>query len=131
MTSPTIRRPLALNALTGARSVLGVLALFLPRTGARMFRIDADETPAIVMGRLFGIRNIALAAGLLRLDASIAPRQMIVVNMLIDVVDAGAFVAAGRRREIGAPATVIGAVLALTGAAFGAIVLAAQPGCGR
>ena len=75
MSTQSIRRSVALNVLTGARGALGVIALFTPRIGARMFRIDADGTPAIVMGRLFGIRNVALAAGLLRLDATTVPRM--------------------------------------------------------
>jgi hypothetical protein len=127
MSTQSIRRSVALNVLTGARGALGVIALFTPRIGARMFRIDADGTPAIVMGRLFGIRNVALAAGLLRLDATTVPRMFMLINVLIDLVDTVAFVGAGRRGEIGAVATGFGTVLALTGAILGATSLAAQP----
>ena|ERR1700757_1100156 len=127
MSTQSIRRSVALNVLTGARGALGVIALFTPRIGARMFRIDADGTPAIVMGRLFGIRNVALAAGLLRLDATTVPRIFMLINVLIDLVDTVAFVGAGRRGEIGAVATGFGTVLALTGAILGATSLAAQP----
>jgi hypothetical protein len=127
MSTQSIRRSVALNVLTGARGALGVIALFTPRIGARMFRIDARGTPAIVMGRLFGIRNVALAAGLLRLDATTVPRMFMLINVLIDLVDTVAFVGAGRRGEIGAVATGFGTVLALTGAILGATSLAAQP----
>jgi hypothetical protein len=127
MSTQSMRRSVALNVLTGARGALGVIALFTPRIGARMFRIDADGTPAIVMGRLFGIRNVALAAGLLRLDATTVPRIFMLINVLIDLVDTVAFVGAGRRGEIGAVATGFGTVLALTGAILGATSLAAQP----
>jgi hypothetical protein len=127
MSTQPIRRSVALNVLTGARGALGVIALFTPSIGARMFRIDADGTPAIVMGRLFGIRNVALAAELLRLDATTVPRTFMLINVLIDLVDTVAFVGAGRRGEIGAVATGFGTVLALTGAILGATSLAAQP----
>jgi hypothetical protein len=128
MSTQSARRSVALNALTGARGALGLIALFAPRVGARILRIDADDTPAIVMGRLFGVRNVALAAGLLRLDATTVPRSFMLVNVLIDAVDAAAVVAAGRRREIGAAATVLGTLLALTGATLGAVSLAADSG---
>jgi len=70
------------------------------------------------MGRLFGIRNIALAAGLLWLEATTAPRSFLLVNVLIDLVDASAFAAGGRRAQMGRSATVLGTALALTGAAL-------------
>ena len=123
------QRSVALNILTGTRGALGVTALLTPRIGARMFRIDADG-PAIVMGRLFGIRNIALAAGLLRLEATTVPRPFLLVNVLIDLVDASAFAAGGRRAQIGRPATVLGTALALTGAALGAAGFASVPAQG-
>lgn len=120
------QRAVALNILAGTRGALGAIALLTPRIGARMFRIDADGS-AIVMGRLFGIRNIALAAGLLRLDVTTVPRPFLLVNALIDSVDASAFAAAGRRAQIGRPATVLGTVLALTGAALSAAGFASLP----
>src|ERR1700757_3395547 len=119
MSTQPSQRSLASRILTGTRGALGVIALLMPRIGARLFRIDADG-PAIVMGRLFGIRNIALATGLLRLEATTGPRPFLLVNVLIDLVDAGAFAAGGDRAQIGGPATVLGTALALTGAALGA-----------
>jgi hypothetical protein len=79
------------------------------------------------MGRLFGVRNAALAAGLLSLEATAVPRSFMLVNVFIDIVDAGAFVAAGRRGEIGGAATALGSVLALTGAALGAACFVSLP----
>ncbi len=123
------QRSLALNILSGTRGALRVIALITPRIGARMFRIDADGS-AIVMGRLFGIRNIALAAGLLRPEVTTvarAPGPFLVANVLIDLVGASVFVAAGRHAQIGASATVLGTVLAPTGAALGAAGFASLP----
>jgi hypothetical protein len=49
-----------------------------------------------------------------------APRSFLLVNVLIDLVDASAFAAGGRRAHIGRPATVLGTALALSGAALSA-----------
>ncbi|HTX96178.1 MAG TPA: hypothetical protein VME67_15740 [Mycobacterium sp.] len=102
-------------------------ALLAPRAGARALGMGADGT-AILMARLFGIRNAALAAGLLRLEMTPVPRAFLTVNVFIDLVDASAVVAAGRQAEIGTTATTIGTVLALTGAALGIAGFASQSG---
>lgn len=129
MSAQCIRRSAALDILTGTRGALGLVALLAPRIGARLFRIDADGS-AIVMGRLFGIRNVALAAGLRHLEATTNPRSFLGVNVLIDLVDAIAFVAAGRRAQIGGFAALLGTALALTGAALGATGFASLSGPG-
>jgi hypothetical protein len=126
------QRSLALNILTGIRGALGVVALLAPRTGARMFRIEADGS-AIVMGRLFGIRNIALAVGLLRRELTAVRRvsgPFLLVNTLIDLADAGVFVAGGLRAQIGRPAATLGTALALTGAALSAAGFVSLPAAG-
>ncbi len=123
----TLNRPVPLNILTATRASLAATAVFMPRIGARIFRLDADGTPAIVMGRLFGIRNAVLAAGLLRLDTITMPRTFVRVNVLVDLADALAFVAAGRRGEIGTAATVLGTGLALTAAGLGTAAAVALP----
>jgi hypothetical protein len=113
---------LALRILTGTRGALGVIALLTPRIGAHMFRIEAEGS-AIVMGRLFGIRNVALAAGLLRREVTASRRlsgPFLLVNALIDLADASVFVAGGHRAQIGRPAAALGTALALTGAALSA-----------
>ncbi len=123
----TLNRPVPLNILTATRASLAATALLMPRIGARIFRLDAEGTPAIVMGRMFGVRNAVLAAGLLRLDTITSPRTFVRVNVLVDLVDAAAFVAAGRRREIGTAATVLGTGLALTAAGLGTAAAVALP----
>jgi hypothetical protein len=97
MSALPAQRCVALNVLTGTRGALGVIALLTPKIGAGIFRIDADGS-AIVMGRLFGIHNIARAAGLLRLEVTTVPRPFLLVKVLIDLVagDRPASAAAGR-----------------------------------
>jgi hypothetical protein len=123
MSAPFTNRSLPLNVLTGTRAALSVMALLMPRIGARIFRLDANGT-AVVMARLFGVRNAVLAAGLLRLDTMTVPRTFIGINVLIDLVDALAFAAAGRRREIGIGAATLGAGTALGAAGLGAAGIA-------
>jgi len=123
--TPVTRRPLPLTVLAGARLGLAVTALLMPRAGARLFRLNAEGTPAVAMGRMFGIRNAALAAGLLRLDAITAPRSFVLINVVVDVADALALLAAGRSGEISTAATVLGNGAALTGAALGVAGLGA------
>jgi len=127
MSVPAPRRSLPLNLLTGGRTVVAAITLLTPRVGARMFRMDAEGTPAIVMGRMFGVRNAALALGLLRLDTTTVPRSFMSINVLIDVVDAAAMVVAGRRGEISTTTTVLGTGVALSAAGLGAAALAALP----
>jgi hypothetical protein len=119
-------RPVSLNVLTGARAALGMAAVFMPNISARMFRLNAEGTPAIMMVRIFGIRNAVLAAVLLRLDTITVPRTFMRLNVLIDLVDAFAFVAAGRRREIGPAAAVLGTWVALSAVGLGATGLVAM-----
>jgi hypothetical protein len=124
--SATMQRSIPLNVLTGARFTIGALALLAPRIGARIFRMDVDGTPAVAMGRMFGIRNAALAAGLLRLDTLSAPRTFMGINILIDVVDALALVDAGRRREIEPAGAALATGVALAAVGLGAAGLAAM-----
>jgi hypothetical protein len=124
---PMTRRPLPLTVLAGARLGLALTALLMPRAGARLFRMEAEGTPATAMGRMFGIRNAALAAGLLRLDVITAPRGFVLINVVVDLVDALSLFAAGCRGEIASAATVLGNGAALTGAALGVAGLAALP----
>jgi hypothetical protein len=88
--------------------------------------MNVEGTPAVAMGRMFGIRNAALAAGLLRLDTVTAPRTFMAINLLIDAVDALALVDAGRRREIEPAGAALGTAVALAAAGLGAAGLAAM-----
>lgn len=127
MSATLALRPLPLTVLAAARLTLALTALLMPRTGARLFRMNAEGTPAVAMGRMFGIRNAALAAGLLRLDTITTPRGFVLINIIVDLVDALALLAARRRGEIGSAATVAGAGVALSAVGIGAAGLAALP----
>ncbi|MGL6234849.1 MAG: hypothetical protein ACRC20_05850 [Segniliparus sp.] len=123
-TSPSAPKHVMLRALIAGRTTVAITSLFVPRLGLRLLQIPGDGTPAPAMARLFGVRNALLAIGLSRLDAFKAPRAFLWANVVIDAVDALAFLEARSRREVGsagaaivtgiaASATVAGLVSAL------------------
>lgn len=69
---------------------------------------------------MFGVRNAVLAAGLYRLDLIASARTFVRINVFVDLVDALAFIAAGRRREISPAATALCTGVALSAVAMGA-----------
>jgi hypothetical protein len=123
MSTPVATNPLPLKPLIGGRIAIAITCLFTPRVFARIFRMDTAGTPAIALGRMFAIRNVALAAGLLRLDVFTAPRAFLKVNILIDLVDAIALIVAGRRHEVGTTTSILGTSTALTAVAYGTAAL--------
>jgi len=53
------------RALLGARTALGISALLAPRIAGKAFFLDPDDNPHLpVVGRMWGIRNLSLAAGM-------------------------------------------------------------------
>jgi hypothetical protein len=107
------------RALTTGRFVVAATHLFTPRLAARAFRLAADGTPAIPYARMFAIRNAALGLGLLRLDSFVRPQQFLAVNIVMDSVDAAAFLAAGLRRDVDRTAAVRSAAVALSAVVAG------------
>ncbi|MBH0775039.1 hypothetical protein [Nocardia bovistercoris] len=116
-----------LRVLIAIRATLAIGGLLVPRFGFRLFLMEAAGTPAPVMGRMFAVRNAVIALGLARLDTTRVPRAFLRLNMLIDIVDALAFAASGRRREIGGGAAALGVGVALTAATLGGAVGARMP----
>ena len=122
--------PLPLKLLIFGRASVAITSVFTPRVFARRFRIQTAGTPAVVLGRMFGIRNAALALGLLGLDSFAAPRDFLRLNVAIDLADTVSLITAGRRHEI-APSTVfLGTTATLIAAAYGAATLATMPDAG-
>jgi len=53
------------RALLGARTALGISTLLAPRLAGKAFLLDPDANPQLpVIGRMWGIRNLSLAAGM-------------------------------------------------------------------
>lgn len=127
MSAQVVVRSTPLRLFILGRSIVASGSLLTPNLFARVFRIEAAGTPAIPMGRMFGIRNALLAFGLSRLGAFTAPGTFLKLNILTDAVDAAVLVAAGRRGEIGRFTSIVGTTVALSAVAAGAASLAALP----
>jgi hypothetical protein len=119
------RYPLPLRLLITGRIGVAIIVLFTPQLFAKIFRINTAGTPAVALGRMFAIRNAALAGGLLRLYGLNSPGEFLKVNIAIDLVDAMALTAAGLRREVSTTTAILGTGTALTAASSGAATLRA------
>ncbi len=104
------------TVLTGLRTSIGAGAWIAPRKTGRLFGLDAVANPQLpYVGRLFGIRDVALASGLL-LSSGESRRLWLQLGLACDAADGIAAILAGRKGEISKLSTVLvtaPAVLAL------------------
>jgi hypothetical protein len=112
--------------LLGARTALGLSTLLAPRLAGRAFFLDPEENPQLpVIGRMWGIRNLSLAAGMY--GATGASRgQWWRLQPAIDALDFLVIVAEWRRGALPAQATGLMAGTALAATALGALSAAAE-----
>jgi hypothetical protein len=115
------------KGLVTGRSFLFVTSLAAPQRLLRVLQIPGDGTPAPMLVRMFGVRNGALALGLSHLHHFRAPRRFVAINVVVDVVDALAFIDAGRRREISRTGATVTTAIAASAVAAGAITYANLP----
>lgn len=115
------------KGLVTGRAFLFVTSLVAPQRMLRLLQIPGDGTPAPMILRMFGVRNGALALGLSHLDHFRAPRRFVAVNVVCDVVDALAFIDAGRRKEISRTGATLTTAIAASAVAAGAITYANLP----
>jgi hypothetical protein len=110
----------AATAIAAGRVVVGAAAYVAPNLSGRLFGLDPDSNPqASYIGRLFGARDVALGAGVLR-----SPRKQkdawVAAGMACDVADVGAGALAGIRGTLppasAAMVTATAAFFALTSA---------------
>lgn len=111
----------SLKTLITARLFAGSVHLLAPRWASNVIGMPATGTPGVVYARMFGVRNLLLAAALTRLDRFEDPRPFLALNVLTDAVDAAAFVAAGKRQDITLKAAAIGAAIAVSATTLGAL----------
>src|SRR3954470_13553432 len=105
--------------LAGLRAVVGVSAWAAPDFSGRLFGLDPDANPqASYLGRLFGIRDIALAAGTLGSEGE-GGRKWVQLGLVCDVADAAAAYLGGRNGTLPKPAAVMTGVTALVAAGMG------------
>lgn len=111
------------RTLVSVRSAIGAGAWLAPRFSGRLFGLDPDANPqATYLGRLFGVRDIALGFGL---NASSGEQraQWLRIGIACDLADAAAGVFAGRRGELPPRAALLVTATALTAAAMGMAAL--------
>jgi hypothetical protein len=105
--------------LVVTRTAIGVGAWLAPRFSGRLFGLDPDANPqASYLGRLFGVRDVALGVGL---SSSSGPdrQQWLRLGVACDLADAAAGVLAGRAGALPKRATVLVTGTALMAAAMG------------
>lgn len=121
----SIPAPLAL--LVNGRLMLCFSMLAVPKLVMRIFGMGDQHNAAPAFARMFGIRNGFLGLGLLNLWSAPNPRRLLVANIVIDAVDAAAFLDAGRRGEFSRTSTVMSTTVALSAVALGALSLSSVP----
>ena len=105
--------------LVFTRGAIGMAAWLAPRLSGRLFGLDPEGNPqAAYLGRLFGVRDVALGFGL---SSSRGPerRQWLQIGVACDVADAAAGLLAGRAGDLPKRSTVLVTGTALLAAAMG------------
>lgn len=112
-----------LSALIAIRASIGLGVWVAPALAGRLFGLDAGANPQLpYVGRLFGVRDVALAAGT-QLSSGTGRRLWLQLGMLCDAADFAAGVIAGRRGEISKLSTVLVTAPALAGLGLGVAAL--------
>jgi hypothetical protein len=107
--------------LLAARTALGLSSLIAPRLAGRAFFLDPDENPQLaVIGRMWGIRNLALAVGMYGATGESRARWWR-LQPAIDALDFLAIAAEWRRGAVRAPAAGLMAGTALVATALGSL----------
>ncbi|HEY2161824.1 MAG TPA: hypothetical protein VGH24_10995 [Solirubrobacteraceae bacterium] len=105
--------------LVATRSAIGVGAWLAPRLSGRMFGLDPAANPqAPYLGRLFGVRDIALGVGLSQ-SRGAERQQWLRIGVACDLADAAAGILAGRAGELPKRSTLLVTATALAAAAMG------------
>jgi hypothetical protein len=116
------------RVLLGARTALGLSTLVAPRLAGRAFFLDPEENPQLpVIGRMWGIRNLSLAAGMYGATGP-SRSQWWRLQQAIDALDFLVIVAEWRRGALPAQAAGLMAGTALAATALGALSAAAEAG---
>jgi hypothetical protein len=91
------------RALLGARIALGISTLLAPRLAGRAFLLDPDANPQLpVIGRMWGIRNLSLAAGMYAATGANRP-QWWRLQPAVDALDFLAITTEWRRGAVPGP----------------------------
>ena len=116
-------RATALKALAGLRTAVGVTSYVAPNFGGKLFGLDPDANPqAAYLGRLFGIRDVALGAGTLRASKK-AQDNWIEMGIVCDAADTVSAFLGGGKGYLSPKTTALVAAPAIAATALGVIAL--------
>src|SRR5437763_9907293 len=104
------------RALLGARTALGISTLLAPRIAGKAFFLSPNDNPQLsVIGRMWGIRNLSLAAGMYGATGS-NRAQWWRLQVAVDALDFLAIATEWRRGAVPTPAAglMAGTALAAT-----------------
>jgi hypothetical protein len=109
--------------LAGLRLAIGSGAWAAPNTTGKLFGLDPEGNPqASYLARLFGVRDIALGAGVLSTEGS-SRQKWLQLGVVCDLADAAAGVLAGRAGVLPRWSSVLVTGTALVAAAQGVMAL--------
>jgi hypothetical protein len=116
-------RESAIKQIGAVRAVVGAVAWVAPRFGGKLFGLDPDGNPqSPYLGRLFGARDVALAAG--ALTTSGEPQDLwLKAGLGCDIADAAAGLAAWRGGYISPLSGALVTAAALNGVVLGVVAL--------
>jgi hypothetical protein len=116
-------RDTALKALAGLRLAVGVTSWAAPNFGGKLFGLEPEANPqAPYLGRLFGIRDVALALGPLRARKK-AQDNWIELGIMCDAADTAAAFLGGGKGYLSPTTTALVAAPAIAATALGVIAL--------
>jgi hypothetical protein len=119
------------RALIGARTALGISTLLAPRLAGKVFFLNPDDNPELpVIARMWGIRNLSLAAGMYAATGGNRARWWR-LQVAVDALDFLVISAEWRRGGVPGPAAALMASTALAAATLGALSVSGespQPG---
>lgn len=111
------------TALAALRIAVGGGAWLTPNLASRLFGLDPDRNPqAPYLGRLFGVRDVALAAGTLASEGR-ARRSWLVAGLACDVADTAAALLGRRGGYLSTPVSLMLAAPALAAVGMGVVAL--------
>jgi len=122
---PAMDNEQTIRSLAGLRMAVGTSAWATPRLAGKAFGLNSDDNPqSPYLARLFGIRDVALALGVLTTTGA-SRRHWLTLGVMCDAADAAAGIFAGRGGYLPKVPTVLVTGVALAAAGLGAAALAA------
>ena len=120
----------AIKQIGVIRAVVGIAAWVAPRPSGKLFGLDSDANPqAPYIGRLFGVRDVALAYGVLSTDGE-SRQRWIKAGIGCDMADALAGIAGWRGGYLSPLSSVLVTAPALHGVTLGLAALRGGGGDG-